>query len=126
MNPSQLPPSAGPMRWFFSWGACREASLKAGQYCPSAERLLAHHGGRPGHRRDLPYVERLAALAERRIALWDVLASCVRPGSLDSSILGSTAVLNDFSRFFRTHALIRTVFFEGRTGVETLGCAVPA
>jgi len=91
-----------------------EASLKAGQYYahprnafwPIIEAVL-------GIRRDLPYGDRLTALAERRIALWDVLASCVRPGSLDSSILGSTVVPNDFPGFFRRHPLIRAVFFNG-------------
>jgi hypoxanthine-DNA glycosylase len=35
---------------------------------------------------ELPYPGRLAELRKCGVALWDVLAECVRPGSLDSDI----------------------------------------
>jgi len=58
-----------------------------------------------------PYRARLRALRASRIALWDVLHSCVRPGSLDSRIELETA--NDFNRFFRRHPGTTHVFFNG-------------
>jgi len=61
-----------------------------------------------------PYRDRLAALTGNGIILWDVLRSCRRPGSLDSSIEGQTAVVNDFPGLFQRHDGIRYVFFNGR------------
>ena len=58
-----------------------------------------------------PYQARVRALRASHIAVWDVLHSCVRPGSLDSSIEQETA--NDFKAFFRRHPGIAQVFFNG-------------
>jgi TDG/mug DNA glycosylase family protein len=63
---------------------------------------------------ELPYSDRVNALTARGIAVWDVLASCVRPGSLDSAIDMRTAEVNDFVGFLSTHAMISHVFFNGR------------
>ena len=59
------------------------------------------------------YAQRTAALVERKVALWDVLAACVRQGSLDSSIDGGSIVPNDFPAFFARHPGIRRVCFNG-------------
>lgn len=59
------------------------------------------------------YEGRLTALKDRRIALWDVLASCVRPGSLDSNIEVLSITPNDFRTFFSKHPRISAVFFNG-------------
>jgi hypoxanthine-DNA glycosylase len=61
---------------------------------------------------ELPYAERRRVLASRRLAVWDVLAECRRKGSLDSAIRSECA--NDFVAFFRRHAQIHTVFFNGQ------------
>ena len=63
---------------------------------------------------ELPYEERLRAIVRNGIALWDVLESCYRPGSLDSAIDAATARSNDFKSLFREHGSIGHVFFNGR------------
>ena len=62
---------------------------------------------------ELDYNERKALLLRNGIALWDVLNSCRREGSLDVSIENATTVVNDFNSFFSEHPLIRAVFFNG-------------
>jgi hypoxanthine-DNA glycosylase len=62
---------------------------------------------------DLDYEQRKSMLLENRIALWDVLNTCQRKGSLDSSIQNSTTVVNDFNTFFKTHPAIMAVYFNG-------------
>jgi double-stranded uracil-DNA glycosylase len=65
-----------------------------------------------GARPDLPYEERLRALRQARIALWDVCASAQRIGSLDSAIKQHAA--NDFESFFVAHPRIELVCFNGK------------
>lgn len=59
------------------------------------------------------YASRSEAVKDRRIAIWDVLQACDRPGSLDADIVDSTLVPNDFAAFFDSHREIRRVFFNG-------------
>jgi len=59
----------------------------------------------------LPYAERLEILKSCGIALWDVLATCMRESSLDSHIRKEAA--NDFATFFAQHPHITHVFFNG-------------
>ena len=60
---------------------------------------------------NLPYAQRLALLKSSGIALWDVLASCEREGSLDADIRVEAA--NDFAAFFARHLHITHVYFNG-------------
>ena len=65
----------------------------------------------------LPYQERLDVLRHSGIALWDVLASCVRESSLDSHIKNEAA--NDFASFFAGHPHITRVFFNGEKAEQS-------
>jgi hypoxanthine-DNA glycosylase len=60
-----------------------------------------------------PYDLRTAALTAHGIAVWDVLRSCRRVGSLDSAVEPDSMVANDFGRFFEDHPSISRVFFNG-------------
>ena len=60
------------------------------------------------------YAERVERLAETGIALWDSLMACVRPGSLDASIVAGTEEPNDFSALLSAHSSIRAVCFNGK------------
>ncbi len=62
---------------------------------------------------ELPYLHRVEQLQAADIALWDVLHTCVRPGSLDSAIEEGSRVPNDFAAFFQQHPHIRLVGFNG-------------
>lgn len=59
------------------------------------------------------YEKRILILRRAGLALWDVLGSCVREGSLDSDIDEASIVPNDFHAFFETHSRVRHVFFNG-------------
>ncbi len=60
------------------------------------------------------YEERCDGLEAHRIALWDVLRSSVRPGSLDARIDLDTARANDFVAFLAAHRQLGRIVFNGR------------
>ena len=62
---------------------------------------------------DLPYAQRLDKLCAAGIALWDVVAACERPGSLDTAIVPETVRVNDFAAFLAAHPGIERIFFNG-------------
>ena len=59
------------------------------------------------------YEEKKRVLLENGIALWDVMKSCEREGSLDSRIKKDTIIENDFVSFFSRHPDIISIFFNG-------------
>ncbi len=62
---------------------------------------------------DLGYERRKAILMENKVAVWDVLQSCHRRGSLDSNIAWASIRTNDFAGFFTEYKSIGRVFFNG-------------
>ncbi len=62
----------------------------------------------------LPYPERVQFILRARVAVWDVLASCVRPGSLDSAIRTRTVITNDLVGLLSDYRAIGYVCFNGR------------
>lgn len=66
-----------------------------------------------GFSASLPYPQRLRMLPQHRVALWDVLACCWRPGSLDATIDPHSQQPNDFAGFLPTLPQLRAIFFNG-------------
>ncbi len=60
-----------------------------------------------------PYEIRVQKLKSAHIALWDVLRSCKRVGSLDSNILPNSQTVNNLQHFLQQHHLISKVCFNG-------------
>ncbi len=93
-----------------------EASLAAGRYYghprnafwPIMEALLGLPAGSD-------YARRTEALSAQGIALWDVIAACARPGSLDADILSDSIRCNDFGMLFDEQPGIRCIAFNGGT-----------
>ncbi|MDT5208608.1 MAG: hypothetical protein QOF67_1023 [Mycobacterium sp.] len=66
-----------------------------------------------GFAADGPYHDRTAALTAHGVAVWDVLRSCRRVGSLDSAVEPDSMVANDFGQLFERHPKMTRVFFNG-------------
>lgn len=64
------------------------------------------------------YAMRCEQLIDCRIAVWDVLAQSVRPGSMDADIREPTALANNFEHFFATHRDIELVCFNGQKAAQ--------
>ena len=67
---------------------------------------------------DRSYETRAKRLIDRGVAVWDVLAASVRPGSMDADIDPSSARPNEFARLFRAHPDIRLVCFNGKAAAR--------
>ena len=73
---------------------------------------------------DCPYPRRLARLRAAGIALWDVVGSCERPGSLDADIRDARP--NDLAGLLRRCPRIHTVFCNGQAAARLVRTLWPA
>ena len=93
-----------------------QVSLKAHEYYAHPRNAFWRiMEGVTGVSHTAPYPVRIQGVIAARIALWDVLASCVRPGSLDADIVRASAQPNDFCRFFAEHPQVEIICFNGAT-----------
>jgi hypoxanthine-DNA glycosylase len=111
-----LPPIArGDARLLILGSLPGDASLAAQRYYahPTNQfwRLLGRAIAEP--LADMAYDERLARLAARQIALWDVIASASRRGSLDQAIRGAGA--NPLVPLLRDLPGLQAIAFNGAT-----------
>lgn len=111
---SFLPIESGDTKILILGSMPSQASLDSGQYYAHPrnsfwyiiESLFARES-------DLPYQLRKELLIKNRIALWDVVQSCQRPGSLDAAIKQDSIVINRFGEFYDHHPRIKMIFFNG-------------
>lgn len=94
-----------------------QRSLQAAQYYAHPQnafwRIMQELTGAEG-----PYQQRCDALVEHGIALWDVLAESVRPGSMDADIQLESAEANDFAGFLAEHRQIGLICFNGQKAAK--------
>ncbi len=91
-----------------------KASLRAGQYyAHNRNAFWDIMGELVGASPALSYEARTRILKSNGIALWDVLASCLRQSSMDNDIEAQSICPNDLAAFLLKHPGITHVFFNG-------------
>ena len=92
------------------------ASLTAGQYYAHPQnafwKIMEEILGVPA---TVDYEARVEALKRAKIALWDVLESCIRPGSMDAAIDMDSAQTNDIAALLQRQPSIDVICFNGST-----------
>jgi hypoxanthine-DNA glycosylase len=91
------------------------ASLGAGEYYAHPRNAFWPIMGELfGAGPELPYAARRERLMAAGVAVWDVLKSCRRLGSLDTAIERESEEANDFAKLFASHPAVRLVAFNGQ------------
>lgn len=97
-----------------------KASLRAQQYYAHPRnafwtiwsRLLAFDP-------QLPYAQKVAQIKASGVGVWDVLAACTRSSSLDSDIIESSIVPNDFVLWFERQPQTQAIFCNGAKAFDS-------
>lgn len=110
-----FPPLLGPAPRVLVLGSMPSAaSLQQGQYYGHPRNafwpIMARLFDWPDA---LPYAERCAALAERGVALWDVIGCCARQGSADAAIEADTIVVNPIADLIADQPSLSAVVLNG-------------
>lgn len=96
-----------------------ERSLESGEYYANRRnQFWPLLGGVFGFDHDVTYEARISAATEHGVALWDVVHSCRRAGSMDAKIDRKSLVVNDFGPLLAKHPGIERVFVNGLTAFE--------
>ena len=113
-----FPPVARPDARILILGSLPgQRSLQAGEYYAHPQnafwRIMQELTGASGS-----YEQRCGRLVDCGIALWDVLAESVRPGSMDADIQLDTSAANDFTGFLGRHGGIELICFNGQKAAQ--------
>lgn len=116
-----FPPIIGPNARILILGSIPgAASLAANEYYAHPRNLFWRIIAELFHTEPLlDYSSKTQTLITARIALWDVMKSCYRPGSLDAAIDKQSIVSNDFKALFISHPQIQQIFFNGATAEQS-------
>lgn len=102
-----------------------DESVRQGQYYAHPRNAFWRIMGRLcGFAPDLPYEERLARLNEAGVALWDVVCSGLRQGSLDSNIRDERP--NDIAALLDEFSAVRSICCNGGAAYRYLKRYFPA
>lgn len=110
-----FPPLLGPAARCLILGSMPgQASLDAGRYYAHPRNAFwPIMGELLGFDPQAPYPQRCQALQAGGIALWDVIARCRRPGSLDADIERDSIEVNEFASLLAVNPGIGAIFFNG-------------
>ncbi len=90
------------------------ASLEAGQYYAHPRNSFWKIiGAVLDFSPNASYEEQIESLQRSGIALWDVLESCIRPGSMDADIDMDSVTPNDIGALLQRQPKIMTICFNG-------------